>query len=83
MQPHETQEYWNMIDRAHYYTWCALRGHTLPGNDPITGKPRGRAWREFWDRKESTIAYIALARYWVQQAAVYRLNRTKGGGGDI
>jgi len=51
--------------RARYYSWCALRGHALPGNDPQSGRPRG-AWTH---RAESRAAYIAMARYWLAQAA--------------
>lgn len=68
--------YWDMIDRAHYYTWCALRGHRLPGNDPINGaprQPRASNWPFQSDSKgESLAAYKAMAVYWINRASSYR-----------
>ncbi len=39
---YERQEYFTRRERASFYLWCALRGHTIPGNDPITGRKRSR-----------------------------------------
>lgn len=70
------QAYWEMVERAHYYTWCALRGHRLPGNDPITGAPRqpkASQWPFQGDSKgESLVAYKAMAKYWLDRAALQR-----------
>jgi hypothetical protein len=52
--------------RAEYYIWSALRGHCLPGGDPLTGRPRGRY--EFPSScGESLAAYKAMGRYWLEQ----------------
>jgi len=57
--------YWEMVNRAEYYAWCALRGHRLPGSDPINGaprEPRKALWPWQSDSKgESQAAYKAMA----------------------
>jgi hypothetical protein len=45
-------------ERAAYYLWAALRGHALPGHDPISG--RERSAMNAADRAESRAAYKAL-----------------------
>lgn len=77
MNRHEQVQYWQMAFRAEYYTWCVLRKHHLPGNDPIEGKPRGKSWKEFTAFGESRAAYLAMAHYWLQQANQYRQQFTQ------
>ena len=67
--------YWDMMYKAEYYAWCALRGHTLPGNDPLRGNERKRTVLHFYDSrlsKESQVAYCAMSRYWINTAKEYR-----------
>lgn len=43
-----------------FYAWCARKGATLPGNDPVTGRPAS-----IWDPTAVRLgraAYAALAR---------------------
>lgn len=71
MSRHQQEAYWQMMFRAEYYTWCALRGHSLPGNDPQHGIRRSGLY-PVDGRAESRVAYKAMAKYWIQQAANYR-----------
>lgn len=71
-QSHIQASYWKMSFQAEYYTWAALRGLPLPGNDPISGCKRAG-----FSRGESRSAYIAMARYWVAQARAYRERMTQ------
>ena len=72
----QQEAYWDMLNKAEYYAWCALRGHRLPGNDPLTGAPRqpkASQWPWQSDSKgESIAAYAAMARYWLKRAGLYR-----------
>lgn len=61
---YQQQAYWEAYNRANYYLWCALRGHNLPGNDPISGRSRA-GWRAYG--AEGRVAYKALARYWLAE----------------
>ena len=62
--------YWNMLNKAEYYAWCAIRNHVLPGGDPISGHPRRP--REWGIYNESREAYKAMAKFWIGQAGNYR-----------
>lgn len=63
-------DYFALVERASYYRWCAQRGHTLPGNDPISGVERATHRWLFAD--ESRAAYIAMARNSLKRARQYR-----------
>ncbi len=75
MKPHEATEYWNMIARGGYYRWNALKGMTLPGNDPITGSPRNQLPRRLRETEESRTAYKAMSKFWYTKAKTYRLSK--------
>ncbi len=49
--------------RASYYLYMARRSAPLPGNDPLSGEPRG-----WFHRHEGRTAYKAMARYWLSVA---------------
>ena len=69
--------YWRYIQLAEYYRWCALRGHLLPGNDPITGESRdNQTWRYSHRITESAHrkAHIAMARRYLHAARCTRQN---------
>ncbi len=57
--------------RATYYRWCAAKGFPLPGGDPVTGEPRGRFFGPH-GRREARVAYLALARFWLDTARACR-----------
>jgi hypothetical protein len=63
------RRYHEAIRYAQFYTWNALRGHALPGNDPFT-TCRANAHR---GREESRVAYKAMARFWLEKARAIRL----------
>lgn len=60
------------VEQAHYYAWSALRGHALPGNSPVTGRPRTAMNQT--DRTEGIVAHKALAHHWLRQAREIRLS---------
>ena len=72
---HTQDVYWRTRARAAYYLWAALRGHALPGNDPITGMPRKST--DETCRAEGRAAYKALYRVTRDRANSIRLYPTK------
>jgi hypothetical protein len=58
------------LQRAAYYRWAAARGYALAGRDPLTGRLRDAM---FSDRGESTAAYKAMARFWLERARQIRI----------
>jgi hypothetical protein len=57
--------FWGAVNRAEFYLWNALRGHSLPGNDPFTGRARSASGYHEWSavsKAESLVAYKAMAR---------------------
>ncbi|MFW6083742.1 MAG: hypothetical protein ACODAA_00840 [Gemmatimonadota bacterium] len=72
---HDRRIYHAMLARAAYYRWSALRGHTLPGGDPVTGRPRSNCGA--LHRRESRAAYLAMARHWLARARSFRLETTR------
>jgi hypothetical protein len=67
--PPDRDPYWQAMERASFYSWNARRGFALPGNDPLTGRPR-KEWPS--DKGESRAAYAAMARYWLYKARELR-----------
>jgi len=64
--------YWEAMERASYYRWSATKNHPLPGNDPLTGKPRnGKLYspERKWAEAEGKAARKALAKHWLGVAA--------------
>lgn len=55
------------LDRAAYYRWAAVRGQSLPGNDPQTGRPRD-AFKYVRPDDESRAAYKAMALHNLRRA---------------
>jgi len=63
----DTEPVWAVVLRERYaflgtyYRWCATRPWpTLPGNDPVTGRPS--RYGSDLDHRMARAAYIALAR---------------------
>ena len=79
MTRHQREGYYTAKNRAEYYRWAALRGVTIPGNDPIDGKPRKSLILSH--RCESRVAYIAMAKYWLDYCAAYRATHGAAFGG--
>ena len=59
-------EYANLLERAAYYRWESARRCSLPGGDPISGRPRTTASR--LDCDEGRAAYRAMARVALEHA---------------
>lgn len=58
--------------KAEFYRWCAIRGHTVPGNDPLTGRPMADGPLSHENRAASREAYKAMARYHLDRARALR-----------
>lgn len=70
MTRYQRQGYYRGRLRAEYYTWKALRGSVMPGNDPLDGKPRHGSIISH--RCEARVAYMAMARWWLDWCRVSR-----------
>jgi hypothetical protein len=68
--PFGPSSYMQTVRRAAYYRWAAQRGHTLPGGDPISGRPR--SIHDVNARQDSRVAYLAMARRQLELAAFQR-----------
>jgi len=65
------REYQRCLYRAEFYTWCCLRGHTgADMRDPVTGLVMGNS--HGGKLALSSVVHKALARHFLQQAAVLR-----------
>lgn len=72
MRPYQKRLHAELMERAEYYVWAALRGQALPGNDPQTGRPK-RAL-DHTHRSEGRVAYMALAKHTLERARRVRVN---------
>ena len=57
---------------AEYYRWSAVKGFSLCGNEPLTGKPRARVLTYTWQREEARLVHIVQAKFWLNRAKVLR-----------
>lgn len=64
------EAYWQAMYRAEYYRWAANRGFACCGGDPLTGRKKSDFVSQ--DRREGRAANIALAKFWLQEAAAIR-----------
>ena len=79
MLPYHRALYQDAIARARYYVWSAKGFPRLPGNDPITGRPRKQGLGTYHDQMaiaEARAAYKAMAKVWLDHARKIRLERS-------
>lgn len=58
---------------AEYYRWSASRGFSLPGHEPLSGKPRDKQ-RAYYnvDREEAIAVHKCQAHFWIGEARKLR-----------
>jgi hypothetical protein len=64
------QLYMDAIQRAEYYRWAAMKGHAMPGNDPLTGQSK-TGFMSKWSA-EGIAVNKTLAKFWLAKAAEIR-----------